>query len=172
MKFQRFLSVVVAVLVFVGSFSSVVSGEAFSLGDVDGDGVVTVSDALEILKYLAKLPDNVITKGGKGSPAWNSAIIKGGDAPSIGDALEILKKLAKLDNSIDNLAEPNAVGNTSGNNANFGLAAVQGDWVYYSCISGGIWKSRTDGTGKTRITDDSAFFINVVGDWIYYNGSD
>ena len=181
MKFQKFLSVVVAALVLVVSFSVVVSAEAYSLGDVNGDGVVSISDALEVLKYLAKLPDNAITKGGKDSLAWNAAVIKGGDAPSINDALEILKKLAKLENEIDNPTTPkvpdvpvvgvsNKVGNTSGNLLNMGLAAIQEDWIYYTDIDSGIWRVRTDGTGKAQVTDDLAFFINVVGDWIYYNG--
>jgi hypothetical protein len=56
-------------------------------GDVNGDGVVNIADALEILKFLAKLDSAVHVPSGT-SP------------PTINDALEILKYLAKLDNKI------------------------------------------------------------------------
>jgi hypothetical protein len=48
-------------------------------GDIDGDGSITINDALEILKYLAGL-ENVVEI----------------DEPTIDDALEILKYLAGL----------------------------------------------------------------------------
>jgi uncharacterized repeat protein (TIGR02543 family) len=66
------------------------------LGDVDGKPGVSISDALEIFKYLAGMKSTVI----KGTPAWNAVLItprsqKSGK-PGIGDALEILKKLAGM----------------------------------------------------------------------------
>jgi len=67
---------------------------------VDGENV-TINDALEILKFLAGLP-NAITSNGENSRQWQAATITGGDKPTIHDALEILKKLAKLPNKIDN----------------------------------------------------------------------
>jgi hypothetical protein len=94
------------VLSIVGA--GVSSGATRGMGDVDGDGSVTISDALEILKFFAGM-DNVITRGGVGSPAWNSAVITGGEKPTIGDALEVLKKLAGMVNLIDN---PTGQGNT------------------------------------------------------------
>jgi hypothetical protein len=62
---------------------------------------VTISDALEILKFLAGLP-NVLTTGGKGSLAWSAGTIGavGFRNPTIGDALEVLKYLAGLPNAI------------------------------------------------------------------------
>ncbi|MCL1866902.1 MAG: InlB B-repeat-containing protein, partial [Oscillospiraceae bacterium] len=73
------------------------------IGDVDCNGTVTINDALEILKFLAKLP-NEISANGKESRQWNASLIVGGsDSPTINDALEILKKLAKLENKIDSL---------------------------------------------------------------------
>lgn len=67
----------------------------------------------------------------------------------------------------------NAIGNTSGNLANGGLAAIQGDWIYYvswdgNYSAGNIFKINTDGTGLTQITDQTCNFINVVDDWVYY----
>ena len=61
----------------------------------------------------------------------------------------------------------NTKGNTNGNIDNFGQAALQGDWIYYTDFLA-LYKIKTDGTGKTKLSDGSAFFINVVGDWIYY----
>jgi hypothetical protein len=74
----------------------------------------------------------------------------------------------------------NTVGNTPGNLANGGLAAQQGDWIYYSSYSVdsdgtdnySLCKIRTDGTGKTKLSNiDSDNDINVVGDWIYYTNA-
>jgi hypothetical protein len=70
-------------------------------------------------------------------------------------------------------AQINTIGNTPGNLSNYGLAAQQGDWIYYSTVfvnggKGNLYKIRTDGTGKTKLIDGRVLFINVVGDWIYY----
>ena len=65
----------------------------------------------------------------------------------------------------------NTVGNTSGNIANGGRVAIQGDWVYYSF--NGLHTIKTNGSSHRRLNDDQASYINVIGDWIYYcNGSD
>jgi uncharacterized repeat protein (TIGR02543 family) len=66
------------------------------LGDVDGKPGISISDALEIFKYLAGMKSTVK----KGTSAWNAALItpasqKSGK-PGIGDALEIFKKLAGM----------------------------------------------------------------------------
>jgi hypothetical protein len=68
-------------------------------GDVDGNGIVTINDALEILKYLAKLPSSLDAPDSK-----QAACIVSESAPTINDALEVLKKLAKLPNKIDGTA--------------------------------------------------------------------
>jgi acyl carrier protein len=74
-------------------------GQPYSLGDVTGTGAVSISDALEILKLLAGL-QNDITGNAKAERASNivSAV---GEKPNISDVLEILKKLAGLPNAID-----------------------------------------------------------------------
>jgi len=66
-------------------------------GDVNGDGVVTIADALEILKYLAEI-DNLISK----SPnAFNAAArITASVIPTMGDALAILKYLAGMESQV------------------------------------------------------------------------
>jgi hypothetical protein len=67
---------------------------------------ITILDVLELLKFLAKIPDNAL-KDGPGSPSWNNSLITiqsvNNDRPSINDALEILKFLAGISpNGIEN----------------------------------------------------------------------
>ncbi|MCL1866232.1 MAG: hypothetical protein FWF82_02365, partial [Oscillospiraceae bacterium] len=71
--------------------------QLYLLGDVTGTGTVGIDDALEILRFLAKLP-NVIDGN---ESAKDAACIVSEDVPGISDALEVLKKLAKLPNVID-----------------------------------------------------------------------
>jgi GH35 family endo-1,4-beta-xylanase len=65
------------------------------LGDTDLNERITINDALEVLKFLAKL-DSVLNDN---ADAMANALIlnPSASAPVIGDALEILKFLAKLD---------------------------------------------------------------------------
>ncbi|MCL2773002.1 MAG: DUF5050 domain-containing protein [Oscillospiraceae bacterium] len=66
-------------------------------------------------------------------------------------------------------------GNTAGNIVNSGLVAKEGDWIYYQNKSDGnkLYKSRIDGSGKTKLNDDDCTCINAIGDWVYYgNNSD
>jgi Leucine-rich repeat (LRR) protein len=67
------------------------------IGDVNGDGVVTITDALEILMYLAGLSselDNFVNYA-------RALQISGGEKVTISDALEILMYLAGLDSRIE-----------------------------------------------------------------------
>jgi tricorn protease-like protein len=66
----------------------------------------------------------------------------------------------------------NNIGNTPGNINNDGLAAIQGNRIYYVNPSDGhsIYSMRTDGSDKQKLNDDGSVFINVVGDRIYYIG--
>jgi len=66
-------------------------------------------------------------------------------------------------------------GNTPGNINTGGLAAIQGDWIYYSEISDGgkLYAVNTSSGERKKINDDKSDFINVVGEWVHYsNGSD
>lgn len=63
----------------------------------------------------------------------------------------------------------NTNGNTGGNLAAKGFVAQQGDWIYYTNNTEAIYKMKTNGTGKVKLSDaKSVYDINVVGDWIYY----
>jgi hypothetical protein len=62
-------------------------------------------------------------------------------------------------------------GNTPGNIVNDGLAATDGEWIYYSnpADEGRLYKMKPDGSGKTKLSDNKdAEYINVVGGWVYY----
>ena len=60
-------------------------------------------------------------------------------------------------------------GNSVGNIANGGFVASQGDWIYYCKeYDEGLFKMRSDGSGKQKIGKDSASYINVKGDWLYF----
>lgn len=60
----------------------------------------------------------------------------------------------------------NTVGNTAGNLLNRGLVANQGEWMYYS--DKGIYKEKLDGKSRTKICEDEAWYLNILGDWIYF----
>jgi len=68
--------------------------------------------------------------------------------------------------SIPTAENINTYGNIGGNIVNGGVAALQGDWIYYN--SDGLSKIRTDGTGWTFLSTDNCEYVNVIGDWIYY----
>jgi len=65
------------------------------------------------------------------------------------------------------------LGNTSGNANNLGLYAQQEDWIYYSDVMGDyhLSKMKTDGSEVTDLSDDLAISINVIGEWVYYVGT-
>jgi len=63
-------------------------------------------------------------------------------------------------------------GNTSGNHSNYGLAAMQEDWVFFSTISNFSYLYKISATGieKTLLSEGDCNYINVVGDSIYFIG--
>jgi hypothetical protein len=76
----------------------------FKIGHVLGNPTITIGDALEILKYLAKL-DSVITTGNNRISATNAfdaarIVTPGTGSPTINCALEVLKFLAKLESKV------------------------------------------------------------------------
>jgi hypothetical protein len=48
------------------------------------------------------------------------------------------------------------------------------EWVYYMNIRDyGLYRMKTDGSGRQKLNDDESWFIDVAGDWVYYsNDSD
>lgn len=75
------------------------------------------------------------------------------------------------DEQIDNILYTE--GNTNGNLLLGGMAAKQGEWVYYTDGYGHFFKSKEDGSSVTKLLDSQEYSIysniNVVGDWVYCN---
>ena len=69
----------------------VFSGVSFTAADVDGDGEVTVADALAALRLSVGLNDGVTAK------RWFAADVDGDGEVTVSDALRILRRAAGLD---------------------------------------------------------------------------
>jgi len=160
----------------------------------------TIDDAIAILRHEAGL----ITLSSADLTRYD---LNKDDKVDINDAIFILRLVAGLI-TIDGTAivpVVNTQGNTSGNLANGGDYAIQGDWIYftvrkYERMEGGryissiteewgtiyqyvsdyyspneetgLYKIHVDGTRRTKINNDECYNINVVGDWIYYQGAE
>ena len=63
-----------------------------------------------------------------------------------------------------------ARGNSVGNINNAGIAALQGDWIYYTNYGNNksLFKVQVNGTDRIQITNDYSGNINVIGEWVYY----
>ncbi len=78
------------------------------------------------------------------------------------------------------ISNSNESGNNYGNLANGGYAAYNDGYIYYvngigvgGTSDGKLYRVNSDWTETTKIVDDKAQSINIVGDWIYYiNKSD
>ena len=73
------------------------------IGDVNNDGIVTVNDALEILKYLAELRNEVDRRPIARVHSTITPESKIAGVPSMNDALEILKALSGLPSQVTRL---------------------------------------------------------------------
>lgn len=62
-------------------------------------------------------------------------------------------------------------GNSGNNLANGGLAAEQGEWIYFTNKNGynGMYKMKKDGTSTKKLYDGYIESINVIGDWVYFS---
>ena len=61
-------------------------------------------------------------------------------------------------------------GNSAGNLSNSGFVARHGEWIYFNSFSGdgGVYKKKEGASEAVKINDDRAWYINVLGDWIYF----
>ena len=66
--------------------------------------------------------------------------------------------------------EKNVTGNTPGNIVNGGIAATDGEWIYYSNTRDQekLYRIKPDGNDKQKVSDDLSKMLNVVEGWIYY----
>ncbi len=67
----------------------------------------------------------------------------------------------------------NPIGNSTGNIINGGLAAHQGNMVYFRSNEGGsLYQADLQEGDSSILSTDSVWYINVSGDWIYYSNRD
>jgi hypothetical protein len=141
---------------------------ALSLVTAAGAQEFTTADALTVLRAAAGL----ITLNAEQTARYD---LDGDGRITTADALMILRVVAGISEAAPMI---NTRGNTAGNISNGGMAASQGDWIYYSDTStsayanylNGIYRIHFDGTENERLTDSYAVSLNVVGDWIYFRG--
>ncbi len=74
---------------------------------------------------------------------------------------------------VDEVSVVNLKGNTSGNIVNSGLAAVQGEWIFFRSNEGGsLYKAKLNSNNARILSTDAAWFINVSGEHVYYSNRD
>jgi len=67
------------------------------------------------------------------------------------------------------------MGNTNSNILNGGHSVLHDDWLYFMNFADNnfLYKTKPDGTGESKVVDDTAYFLNAYDNWLYYcNGSD
>jgi hypothetical protein len=154
MKLKKTLAVLIMVAIFMPLLSTgIYASERF-----------TAADALTVLQASAGLVELTAEQRTRYGIS--------GDRATAADALRVLRISAGISTDTPPRTASNSRGNTSGNIINGGIAAIQGDWIYYRNESDGgkLYRINVNNTGREKISDDSIFYINVVGDWVYYNG--
>ena len=127
---------------------------AFASGSIPGE---TSEDDLPASEISGTSPES----GGASSGAVNSGKSSASSSLSVSQ------------NPVD--SSPETIGNTANNLVNYGVATMQGDWIYYINTNGTkIRKMRADGTEKSDVLSvTGAQSLNVIGEWVYFiNGSD
>lgn len=65
-------------------------------------------------------------------------------------------------------------GNRAGNILNGGLVAFSDGWVYYNSApfsdknESALYKAKSDGSEKIKLSEDSPYSLNVLGEWIFF----
>jgi len=104
---------------------------------------------------------------------WMNDMLAFGAAPTIEEQPEIIEEPDATEEV--EVIVANFEGNTTGNLVNGGLAAVQGNWIYFRSNEGGsLYRGNLvdSGSGARIIGTDAAWFINVSGDFIFYSNRD
>lgn len=111
-----------------------------------------------------------------GGLLWAGGIFGGDPAPPQADPGPVEQQVPVETDQPPVTEEPavvNDTGNSPGNIANGGIAALQGDQIFFRGNEGGALTVATLGADDARlISSDAAWFINVRGDWVYYSNRD
>ena len=71
--------------------------------------------------------------------------------------------------------EDRRMGNTNSNILNGGHSVLHDGWIYFMNFTDNnfLYRIKTDGTGESRVVDDTAYGLNTDNNWLYYcNGNE
>jgi len=107
--------------------------------------------------------------GTKTPTSPSSATVPSASAPSPTQPLPTTASTsAPADPAVPSDSNKYVTGNSNVNLNAGGVIARQGDWIFYSGLYDGFYKSKADGTMKTKLSDSIGLYLNIVEDWIYY----
>lgn len=132
--------------------------------DIKDEEIEAKAEELGITKKAKNSdPTNIITRGEMALLMYNTLYAKCKDGQVLGEKIGIIGK--------KNSKALNKRGNSVGNIINDGYFAGQGEWIYYSnpLDNNKLYEVRIDGTNKTKMDDETSYYINVCGDWVYYS---
>lgn len=118
-----------------------------------------------------QFPDEVIAVKSDGSVGyvpitWNATSI---DTSNIGSTYHITGTVANYNYKVNLTVTVVQNYNPNGNSINGALIAQKDGWFYFADnLSGQLYKMKTDGTEKTKLSDDMATDIHLSSDWIFY----
>ncbi|MCL1882017.1 MAG: InlB B-repeat-containing protein, partial [Oscillospiraceae bacterium] len=142
----------------IAPFSSV---SRWQCGDVDGDGRITINDALQVQRHIVGLSSTIDGNNANGRSALRAALIcRETGSPSINDALAIQRRLVGLSTALDNCRHAPNQGSAN-------------TWVVRFNANGGthpaaraVRRGANIGTLPTPVRDNHAFvgwFISQTG---------
>lgn len=99
---KRICSLILVLAMVLSSFTVVYAEDdmAFMCADTSGNGVISADDALEVLKYAAKISENFSTEAVV-DEGYSIGDVTGDNIITADDALDILKYAAKLIDAFD-----------------------------------------------------------------------
>lgn len=114
----------------------------------------------------SKSSKSASTKSTSKTKSSKNSIEEGVEGGEINDGIASFPDTSAPDIS---LQPYNTIGNTSSNCLNGGMAAVQGEWIFYSEASDQncLYKMRTNGSDMQKISNEPVGYINVVGEKVY-----
>ena len=129
-----------------------------------------ISKKISILLIIALLISCTACTANQSSTTDSDQTLNNATDSNRNDSDSNRSTLSKAKEDSANSDKINSVGNSAGNLNNYGYVAVQRDWVYYSSHNQ-IKKIKLDGNRQETVYSgsmDRIKFINVVGDWIYF----
>ena len=132
--------------------------------------VIPIIAAVAVLGIAAVLLLPRLGGGGAGASDGGSEFASEQTGEQQGDAP--LEAIAVPANGSAQIADPGNTGtqgNLQGNYQNGGLAASDGEWIYYrSNDNMSLYRMRVDGSEKTKLNDQQSAYIGVLDGYVYY----